>query len=117
MGQALGNEMYACGVDVILGPNVEIQRDPLCGRAYECFGEDPYLVGKIAAAEVQGIQSQGVAACLKHFALYGGVESGKEYNTVDMSRVRMMNQYLPPYEAVVKAGVCLLYTSPSPRDS
>ena len=63
MGQALGNEMYACGVDVILGPNVEIQRDPLCGRAYECFGEDPYLVGKIAAAEVQGIQSQGVAFC------------------------------------------------------
>ena len=95
---------------------VDIALDARWGRISEGNGEDPYLSGVMGAAMTQGYQgvdmrteeilrANRIMACLKHFALYGGVESGKEYNTVDMSRVRMMNQYLPPYEAVVKAGV------------
>ena len=106
MGQALGNEMYACGVDVILGPNVEIQRDPLCGRAYECFGEDPYLVGKIAAAEVQGIQSQGVAACLKHFAL-NNQETDRNIIDTHVSQRAKREIYFKGFETAIKEGGAL----------
>ena len=116
VGEVSAKEASADGINWTFSPMVDIALDARWGRISEGNGEDPYLSGVMGAAMTQGYQgvdmrteeilrANRIMACLKHFALYGGVESGKEYNTVDMSRVRMMNQYLPPYEAVVKAGV------------
>ena len=90
---------------------VDIARDPRWGRVAEGAGEDPYLGSKIAGAMVKGYQGNDlsavntVMACVKHFALYGAAEGGRDYNTVDMSRTRMYEYYLPPYKAAVDAGV------------
>ena len=116
VGEISAKEASADGINWTFSPMVDIALDARWGRISEGNGEDPYLSGVLGAAMTQGYQgtdmrteeilrNNRIMACLKHFALYGGVESGKEYNTVDMSRVRMMNQYLPPYEAVIKAGV------------
>ena len=116
VGEISAKEASADGINWTFSPMVDIALDARWGRISEGNGEDPYLSGVLGAAMTQGYQgvdmrtedilrANRIMACLKHFALYGAVESGKEYNTVDMSRVRMMNQYLPPYEAVVKAGV------------
>lgn len=116
VGEVSAKEASADGINWTFSPMVDIALDARWGRISEGNGEDPYLNGVMGAAMTQGYQgvdmrteeilrANRIMACLKHFALYGGVESGKEYNTVDMSRMRMMNQYLPPYEAVVKAGV------------
>lgn len=116
VGEVSAKEASADGINWTFSPMVDIALDARWGRISEGNGEDPYLSGVMGAAMTQGYQgvdmrteeilrANRIMACLKHFALYGGVESGKEYNTVDMSRVRMMNQYLPPYETVVKAGV------------
>src|SRR5210317_1682082 len=67
LGQELGNEAKAKGVDVLLGPTINIHRHPLGGRHFECFSEDPFLTGKIAIEYVKGVQSKNIAACLKHF--------------------------------------------------
>ena len=96
---------------------VDITRDPRWGRVSEAAGEDPYLGAQMAKAMVNGYQlndlskNNTVMACVKHFALYGAAEAGRDYNTVDMSKMRMYNEYLPPYKAAVDAGVGRVMTS------
>jgi beta-glucosidase len=105
------NEATAGGVNWTFSPMVDICRDPRWGRISEGAGEDPYLGAQMAQAMVRGYQgddlsrSNALLACVKHFGLYGAVEAGREYNTVDMSPYRMYNYYLPPYRAAVEAGV------------
>ena len=105
------NEASADGVNWTFSPMVDVSRDPRWGRVSEGNGEDPYLGSEIAKAMVNGYQSDDLAAnntlmaCVKHFALYGAPEGGRDYNTVDMSRIRMYNEYLAPYKAAVDAGV------------
>ena len=104
-------EASADGINWTFSPMVDISRDPRWGRVSEGNGEDPYLGGEIAKAMVRGYQqddlrkSNTILACVKHFALYGAAEAGRDYNTVDMSRIRMYNEYLPPYKAAIDAGV------------
>ena len=104
-------EMSAAGVNWTFSPMVDICRDPRWGRMAEGSGEDPYLGSRIAEAMVRGYQGKDmsrhdeVMACVKHFALYGASEAGRDYNTVDMSKFRMYNEYFPPYKAAVDAGV------------
>ena len=110
-------EASADGINWTFSPMVDIARDARWGRIAEGSGEDPYLGSKIAVAMVKGYQGNNFAdnthilACVKHFALYGAVESGRDYNTTDMSRVRMYNEYFPPYKAAVDAGVATVMTS------
>lgn len=119
-------EATADGIDWTYSPMVDIALDPRWGRMAEGAGEDPFLGSRIAEAFVHGLQGDGLKgkasapssysqkslmACLKHYALYGAVEAGRDYNTVDMSRVRMYNQYFPPYRAAVEAGVGSVMTS------
>jgi beta-glucosidase len=104
-------EASADGVNWVFSPMVDIARDPRWGRIAEGAGEDPFLGSLIARAMVIGYQGGGlpqsntVRACVKHFALYGAVEAGREYNPADMSRLTMFQYYLPPYKAAVDAGV------------
>ncbi len=110
-------EATADGIAWTFSPMVDIALDARWGRIAEGSGEDPYLGSLMAAAMVRGYQGADMSApdrllsCIKHFALYGAAEAGREYNTVDMSRLRMHNQYLPPYRAAVDAGAGSLMTS------
>lgn len=103
-------EASADGINWTFSPMVDISRDPRWGRVSEGSGEDPYLGSQIAAAMVRGYQGDDLTAnntimsCVKHYALYGASEAGRDYNTVDMSRHRMYNEYFPPYKAAVDAG-------------
>jgi len=103
-------EATAEGLNWVFSPMVDIARDPRWGRISEGGGEDPWLGSQIAGAMVKGYQGSNmmapdaVMACVKHFALYGGAEAGREYNTVDMSLIKMYQDYLPPYKAAVDAG-------------
>lgn len=103
-------EASADGLNWTFSPMVDIARDARWGRIAEGAGEDPYLGAQIARAMVRGYQggdfsrSNSLMACVKHFALYGAVEAGRDYNTVDMSRLQMYEYYLPPYRAAVEAG-------------
>jgi len=103
-------EASADGLNWTFSPMVDISRDPRWGRISEGSGEDPYLGSKIARAMVKGFQGDDLSkyntimACVKHFALYGAAEGGRDYNTTDMSLDRMYNDYLPPYKAAVDAG-------------
>ena len=103
-------EASADGICWTFSPMVDIARDPRWGRIAEGNGEDPYLGYQIARAMVKGYQgndltkSNTIMACVKHYALYGAAEAGRDYNTTDMSRVRMFNEYLPPYKGAVDAG-------------
>ena len=109
--QMAAKEATADGINWTFSPMVDISRDPRWGRVSEGSGEDVYLGSKIAKAMVTGYQGDDLTknntmmACVKHFALYGAPEAGRDYNTVDMSRIRMYNEYLPPYKAAVDAGV------------
>lgn len=115
--RAAALEASADGLNWTFSPMVDIARDPRWGRVAEGAGEDPYLGGLIAKAMVRGYQGKSyekadsVLACVKHFALYGAAEAGRDYNTVDMSPVRMYNEYLPPYKAAVDADVATVMSS------
>ncbi len=110
-------EASADGICWTFSPMLDISRDPRWGRMSEGNGEDPYLDAQIAKAMVQGYQGNDLKAnntimsCVKHFALYGGAEAGREYNTVDMSHWRMFNDYMPGYKAAVDAGAGSVMTS------
>lgn len=110
-------EASADGLNWTFSPMVDISRDPRWGRISEGSGEDTYLSSEIAKAMVKGYQGDDltkyntIMACVKHFALYGAAESGRDYNTTDMSLHRMYNEYLPPYKAAIDAGAGSVMTS------
>ncbi|PRX53813.1 beta-glucosidase BglX [Flagellimonas meridianipacifica] len=110
-------EATADGINWNFSPMVDIARDPRWGRIAEGAGEDPYLGSAIASAMVKGYQGTNLSepntmlSCVKHFALYGASQAGRDYHTVDMSKVKMFNQYLPPYKAAIDAGVASIMTS------
>lgn len=107
-GEVLGAEARDRGKDVILGPGVNMVRSPLCGRNFEYYGEDPYQAGELAAEAIQGIQSQGTAACVKHFALNSQELRRHEVNATCSERA-LRELYLPAFEsAVVKGGAMTL---------
>ncbi len=115
--QIAAKEATADGLNWAFSPMVDIARDARWGRISEGSGEDPYLGGEIAKAMVRGYQGSDLSknntlmACVKHFALYGGAEAGREYNTVDMSRIKMYEYYLPPYKAAIDAGAGSIMSS------
>lgn len=110
-------EATADGINWTFSPMTDVSRDPRWGRVSEGSGEDPFLSSAIAQAMVKGYQGDDLShkntlmATVKHFALYGAPEAGRDYNTVDMSRLRMYNEYFPPYKAAVDAGVGSVMTS------
>lgn len=110
-------EASSDGINWTFSPMVDISREPRWGRVSEGSGEDPYLGSEISKNMVYGYQGKDLAngtnilACVKHFALYGAGEAGRDYNTVDMSHVRMFNEYFPPYKAAVDAGVASVMAS------
>lgn len=110
-------EARASGFHVTFAPMVDLVRDSRWGRVMESTGEDPYLNAQYARAAVEGFQGNGIGeedslvSCVKHFAAYGAVESGREYNTVDMSRGTLRDMYLDSYQAAVEAGCRLVMTA------
>ncbi|WP_435182405.1 beta-glucosidase BglX [Cellulophaga omnivescoria] len=117
MAETAALEATADGINWNFSPMVDVARDPRWGRIAEGAGEDPYLGSAIAKAMVQGYQGTDLTskntmiATIKHFALYGAAEAGRDYNSVDMSRIKMFNQYLPPYKAGIDAGAASIMTS------
>jgi len=115
--QTAAKEATADGIFWNFSPMVDISRDPRWGRISEGSGEDPFLGSEIAKAIVKGYQQNDLKApttmmaTVKHFALYGAPEAGRDYNTVDMSRMKMYNEYLPPYKAAIDAGVGCVMSS------
>lgn len=103
MGEALGEEASSMNVQVLLGPGVNIKRNPLCGRNFEYYSEDPYLAGKLAASCIQGIQSRNVAACVKHFAANNQEERRMVIDTIVDERT-LREIYLTAFEIAVKEG-------------
>ena len=115
--QIAASEASADGIQWTFSPMVDLTRDPRWGRVSEGNGEDAFLSSAIAKAMVHGYQGDDLSApntilsCVKHYALYGAAEGGRDYNTTDMSRVRMYNEYFPPYKAAVEAGVSSVMVS------
>jgi len=108
--QIAAAEASADGICWTFSPMVDIARDPRWGRIAEGSGEDAYLGSQVAKAMVKGYQgnlttNRNIMSCVKHYALYGAAEAGRDYNTTDMSLTRMHNEYMPPYKAAVDAGV------------
>lgn len=110
-------EASADGLHWTYSPMVDIARDPRWGRVAEGVGEDTWYGVQVAKAKVKGYQgtdlsaNNTILACVKHFALYGAIEAGRDYNSVDMSRRRMFQDYLPPYKAAIDAGAASVMTS------
>lgn len=121
--QIAAKEATADGINWNFSPMVDIARDPRWGRIAEGAGEDPFLGSAIAKVMVEGYQGtdlsdpQTMIATVKHFALYGAAEAGREYNSVDMSKIKMFNEYLPPYKAAIDAGVASVMSSFNDVDS
>jgi beta-glucosidase len=115
--QMAAKEATADGINWNFSPMVDIARDPRWGRIAEGAGEDPYLGSKIAKAIVKGYQGDDLAAdhtmlaCVKHFALYGAAEAGRDYGSVDMGKIKMFNQYMQPYKAAIDAGATSVMSS------
>lgn len=117
LAQMAAKEATADGINWNFSPMVDISRDPRWGRIAEGAGEDAYLGSQIARVMVEGYQGEDLSqphtmmATVKHFALYGASEAGRDYNRVDMSHIKMFNEYFPPYKAAVDAGVGSVMTS------
>ena len=110
MGVALGQDSRARGVHILLGPGVNIYRSPLCGRNFEYMGEDPLLAGQTAAQYIKGVQSQGVMATVKHFAL-NNQEFNRHHVSSDADERTMYEIYFPAFKAAVDAGVASVMSS------
>ncbi len=110
VGRVSAYEAADDGLNMTWAPMVDVSRDPRWGRASEGFGEDTYLTSTMGKTMVEAMQGKSpadrysVMTSVKHFAAYGAVEGGKEYNTVDMSPQRLFNDYMPPYKAGLDAG-------------
>ncbi len=117
MAKVSALEASTAGIHVTFAPMVDITRDPRWGRVVEGLGEDPYLNRIMTAQMVKGFQGDDLkkvghlASCVKHFAAYGAVEAGRDYNTVDMSRTRLFNEYMQGYHAAIQAGARMIMTS------
>lgn len=113
--QVAAAEATASGINWVYSPMVDVALDPRWGRVAEGAGEDPYLASEVGTAMIRGYQGNysdhNAMACVKHYALYGASEAGRDYNTVDMSHVRMYNQYFPTYKACAEAGAGSFMTS------
>ncbi len=104
IGKEVGREARARGIRQIFAPDLDVAREPRWGRVQETYGEDPYLIGKLGAAYVRGIQSQGVAATLKHYVGYSTPENGLNLSSVHIGEREIREVMLPPYEECIKAG-------------
>ena len=114
MGVSLGKDSRARGVHILLGPGANMYRSPLCGRNFEYFGEDPFLAGEIAASYINGVQSQGVMACVKHFA-GNNQEYARHSVSSDVDERTLHEIYFPAFEKAVKKGnVATIMTSYNP---
>lgn len=113
--QVSASEATASGINWVYSPMVDVATDPRWGRVSEGAGEDPYLISQVGVAMIRGYQGNysdhNAMACVKHFALYGASEAGRDYNTVDMSHTRMYNQYYAPYKACTDADAGSFMTS------
>jgi len=110
-------EASTAGLHVTFSPMADVSRDPRWGRVVEGFGEDSYLTSIFAAEMVKGYQNinlknnDSLISCIKHFAGYGASESGRDYNTVDVSRLALYGTYLPPYKKAIDAGAKMVMTA------
>lgn len=117
VASAAAKEASAAGVHVTFSPMVDLARDSRWGRCMESTGEDPWLNARMAGSQVKGFQGDDygkkgkVAACVKHFAAYGAVQSGRDYNVTELSEHTLFEDYLVPYRAAVKAGVSMVMTA------